>query len=728
MSNETCVHRRIAVLLPLPLAGAYDYVDPGLGLDIGDCVEVPLGSRHVAGVVIGEGTGEIAAERLKPVSRRFDVPALPAVSLRFLNWVAAYTISPAGSVLRMAISVPAAFEPPAPVRTYSCSQSALPAGFRITTARRRVLELLAGTPPMTLQEITTLAGVSSSVVSGLAAAGAIERTLRPRDPPPDRPDPDRPRTLTFNQHQNQAAERLIGAIGQGYSVTVLDGVTGAGKTEVYFEAVAEALRQDRQVLILLPEIALSAAFLDRFESRFGARPAEWHSDLAPTMRRRTWRNVADGSARVLVGARSALFLPFPDLGLIVVDEEHESAFKQGDGVIYQGRDMAVVRSRLGEIPIILVSATLSLETITNIRRNRYAQVSLPARHSGATLPEVTAIDLRSMPPNRRQWLAPALDGAVRAALERGEQALLFLNRRGYAPLTLCRKCGHRIECPNCSTWLVEHRLTGRLQCHHCGYACGRPATCPECATPDSLVPCGPGVERLAEEVSVRYPGARMVVASSDTLSGPHRADEFVRSVNAGEVDIIIGTQIIAKGYHFPLLTVVGVIDADLGLAGGDLRAAERTYQLLHQVAGRAGRESRAGHVFLQTHLAESPVMQALINWDRDGFLQAEAEARSEAGMPPFGKLVAFVVSSRDPDAAGETARMLARTAPHPAGVRILGPAPAPLARLRGRHRWRLLLKAERDINVQKIVRDWIGPLAIPGSVRVSVDVDPYGFL
>jgi primosomal protein N' (replication factor Y) (superfamily II helicase) len=721
--------RRVGVLLPLPLAGAYDYIDEGLDLAPGDVVEVPLSGRRVMGVVLGDGEGNVAESKLRGVFRRFEVPRLPEVVLEFVQWVAAYTLAPPGSVLRMALSVPAALRPPDPIIAYARAGEETLEGFRLTPARRRVLALLADGPPRTASEITAELGVTVPVIKGMAKAGVLASVSLPGDPPIPVPDPDTPRMMALDTEQRNAADTLIEAVrSDTYSVTVIDGVTGAGKTEVYFEAAAEALRQGRQVLILVPEIALSAPFLARFEARFGVRPAEWHSDLSPPRRRRTWRAIVEGRVQVLIGARSALFLPFPDLGLIIVDEEHESAFKQDDGVAYQGRDMAVVRARLGGIPAVLVSATPSLETVTNITRGRYGVVSLRARHGGASLPDVVPIDMRSAGPERGRWVAPELVRATIASLDRGEQAMLFLNRRGYAPLTLCRACGHRLECPNCSAWLVEHRLTQRLQCHHCGYMSGRPSECRECAAVDSFVPSGPGVERLAEEIYERFPDARVQIASSDTLSGPTVAAEFSRSVRAGEVDIIIGTQVVAKGHHFPLLTTVGVIDADLGLAGGDLRAGERTYQLLHQVAGRAGREDRAGTVYLQTHQPENPVMRALIDWDRDGFLAEEARAREAAGMPPFGRLVALIVSARDAGPADEAARLLARAAPRFSDVQVLGPAPAPLSLLRGRHRRRLLLKAGRSVNVQRVVRDWLSGMKLPSAARVSVDVDPYGFM
>ncbi|WP_298379192.1 primosomal protein N' [Azospirillum sp.] len=721
---------RVAVLLPLPLREAYDYrVPDGMTLNHGDFVEVPLGPRRVIGVVWGPGAGVVEARRLKPVVRRFDVPPMTAVARRFVEWVAAYTMTLPGFVLRMAVSVPAALEPPKPILAYLKRPDALaPPGFKMTDARRRVLALLEDGPPRTPGELAEEAGCGATVVRGLAEAGLLEPLLLPPAPPLGRPDWARPGPA-LSPHQEAAADDLRGRVqAGGYSTVLLDGVTGSGKTEVYYEAIAAALKQGKQALILLPEIALSAQWLDRFARRFGAAPAEWHSELTGSQRRDTWRAVAKGEVPVVVGARSALFLPYPDLGVIIVDEEHDSAYKQEEGAIYHARDMAVARAHLGGLPIVLVSATPSLETKVNADSGRYARIELPSRHGGAQLPEVALVDLRRDRPPARHWLAPSLRKALAETLAGGEQAMLFLNRRGYAPLTLCRACGHRMQCPNCTAWLVEHRLARKLQCHHCGLQQPLPPACPECGEEGTMAACGPGVERIAEEVAELFPDARAAIMASDTLFGPRAIQEMVRKITDHELDIIIGTQVMAKGHHFPMLTLVGVVDADLGLNGGDLRAAERTYQLLHQVAGRAGRGERPGTVMLQTFMPEHPVMQALAAGDRDGFYQLEAEMRQDAGMPPFGRLAALIVSGEDPTLVDRVAMALGRAAPRSETVHVLGPAPAPLALLRGRHRRRLLLKAPRATQVQPLIAEWLERVEIPPAIRVQIDVDPYSFL
>ena len=718
--------RRVAVLLPLPLAGAYDYrLAAGMDAPPGSFVRVPLGKREIAGVVWGPGGGDVAAAKLKTVLDRLDAPPMTAALRAFVDWVAAYTLSPPGAVLRMAMSVPEALGPQ-PTRVAYAPGRREPQ--RMTAARARVLNEAAAGPPRAAAELARAAGVGPAVVRGLAAIGALEAVATPAFPRFLEPDWRRP-GLELSREQRAAANGLVTKVAEAaYDVALLDGVNGAGKTEVYFAAIARALKAGRQSLVLLPEIALGAQWLARFAERFGVEPAQWHSDLTAAQRRHAWRSVAAGEAKVVVGARSALFLPFPKLGLIVVDEEHDASYKQEDGVIYHARDMAVVRARLEQVPVVLSSATPSLETMVNAETGRYHRFRLPERHGAAGMPKIEAIDMRGVELPATRWLSPRLLEAMRDTLLRREQVMLFLNRRGYAPLTLCRACGHRLGCPNCTAWLVEHRHLGRLQCHHCGYTTRLPETCPGCQAEDRFAACGPGVERLTEEVAAEFTAARLAVMTSDTINSPAGAAELVRRMTARKIDILIGTQIVAKGHHFPLLTLVGVVDGDLGLSGGDLRAAERTYQLLHQVAGRAGRAEHPGRVMLQTYMPGHPVMEALIAGDRDRFLAQESDDRLSRAMPPFGRLAALIVSGPHEPSVRELARALARTAPREGGIEVLGPAPAPLAILRGRYRYRLLVKAPRTTQLQRPLRAWIAAAKVPRALRVQIDIDPYSFL
>ena len=720
---------RARVLVLNSALGPLDYrVPAGTPVEPGSVVIAPLGPRQLLGVVWEPermpSDAEVGDNRLRPLLGVVDVPPLQAPLRRLIEWTADYYLAPPAAVVRMALASTSALEGARTVTEYRATGQVPP---RLTPQREQALERIGDRQGL-IRELATLADVSDAVIRGLVKAGALEPVSVDIDSPYPHPDPAfGPPTLA--EAQAAAADELVaGVAAHDFRPTLLDGVTGSGKTEVYFEAVAEAIRQGRQTLVLLPEIALTEPFLKRFHDRFGCEPVAWHSGLRSTQRRRAWRAIASGEALVTVGARSALFLPYRNLGLIVVDEAHETSFKQEEGVHYHARDVAVMRGKFEHCPVILASATPAIETRQQVALGRYAELKLPGRYGPAEMPTIEAIDLIQHPPERGTWIAPKLVTALRETFEKGEQSLLFLNRRGYAPLTLCRNCGHRFQCPNCTAWMVEHRLTRRLACHHCGHVMPTPRACPECKAEDSLVACGPGVERIADEVATLFPEAKTAVVTSDTIWSPAKAAEFVGRMEAGDIDIVVGTQLVTKGYHFPNLTLVGVIDADLGLEGGDLRAAERTFQQIRQVSGRAGRGEKPGHVFIQTHSPSAQVMQALITGDAEAFYEAETEARRDAGAPPFGRYAAIVVSSEEQACAHEVARAVAQSAPRVDGMAVYGPAPAPLAMLRGRHRYRLLVHARRALDVQDVIRDWLGGLDWPAKARVTVDVDPYNFL
>ncbi len=720
---------RARVLVLNSALGPLDYRVPhGMHAEPGSIVAVPLGPRQLLGVVWEPermpSDAEVGDNRLRNILAVADVPPLAAPLRRLIEWTADYYLAPPASVVRMALASNSALEGARTVTEYRATGTEPP---RQTPQRAQALERIGDRQGL-IRELATMADVSDGVIRGLVKAGAIEAVEVDIDSPFPVPDPDFA-APTLSADQRAAADTLAGNVtGGGFAPTLLDGVTGSGKTEVYFEAVAAALRAGKQTLVLLPEIALTEPFLKRFHDRFGVEPVAWHSGLRSTQRRRAWRAIASGQAAVTVGARSALFLPYANLGLIVVDEAHETSFKQEEGVHYHARDVAVMRGKFEDIPVVLASATPAIETRQQVAVGNYAELKLPGRYGSAELPAIEPIDLLQSPPERGRWIAPPLLKAIEETLERGEQVLLFLNRRGYAPLTLCRTCGHRFQCPNCTAWMVEHRLIRRLSCHHCGHAEPVPRVCPECEHEDTLVPIGPGVERIADEVRALFPDRTTAIVTSDTIWSPAKAAEFVGRMEAHEIDIVVGTQLVTKGYHFPNLTLVGVIDADLGLGGGDLRAAERTFQQICQVAGRAGRGEKPGHVYIQTHDPSAPVMQALISGDAESFYAAETEARRDADAPPFGRYAAIVVSSEDQAAALETARAIGRNAPRLDGMETYGPAPAPLAMLRGRHRYRLLVHARRALDVQDAIRAWLGGIDWPAKVRVVVDVDPYNFL
>jgi primosomal protein N' (replication factor Y) len=712
----------VSVLVPYPVDKAYSYASPEK-VSLGQYVVVPLGGREVTGVVwaVDVSVEDKMLKKLKAVSHVYDdLPPMPEGHIRFLEKLAIYTMNPLGSVLKLSLSAPRAFDPPAPITGYKLVKSK-----GLNPKQRQVLSAMKEGQAYRAATIARRAHCSTSVIKTMTKHGFLKEVIMESDPPCVDPDFNH-KDIELNEAQKKAASIL--AEKKGFAVTLLDGVTGSGKTEVYFEAVTQALKQNKQVLILLPEIALSNAFLERFEQRYGCQPALWHSELTPAQRRETWRAVAKGQSKVVIGARSALFLPYTDLGLIVVDEEHDPSYKQEEGVIYNARDMAVLRGALDKLPVILVSATPSLETIHNVKLGRYEEVKLPARFGGALLPKTHLIDMKEEREDAQHFISNTLKEAMDYTLERGEQVLLFLNRRGYAPLTLCRHCGHRYECDLCSAWLVEHKSRHSLQCHHCGYTVKKPTNCPECNEADSLTACGPGVERIFDEVKELFPDHTALILSSDTAENQADLKTILTKIQDKKVDIIIGTQIIAKGHHFPKLTCVGVIDADLGLSGVDLRASERTWQLLNQVSGRAGRAQDPGHVYLQTFYPDNLVMQALLSDKRDAFLEIELEGREQAYMPPFSRLVGLVISGVKEQEVMHFAQALAKVAPQTEQAKVLGPAPAPFLRLRNRYRYRLLVIADKQVDIQKTIRHWLGQVKLPTKLKLQVDVDPMSFL
>lgn len=729
--------RRVRVILLTNIIGPLDYSVPdNMDLVAGDIVTVPLGPRAITGIVWDSPSDNSEASlntmsappvddnKLRPVRAKLNIPPLSAQMREWLTWVSHYYMAPLPNILRMAVPGSAMASDARPSVEYSLNDKRPE---RMTTARGRIYERLVGAQG-SLSDLASKADVSDAVLRNLVNSGFFDRHLVPVAYDFPVPDPEYGPVKLSDAQRDISDELKQAVIERDDQPIILDGVTGSGKTEVYFEAIAQALKSGLQTIVLLPEIALTQPFLARFEKRFGTAPVAWHSGLKQSERRRAWRAIASGNAKVVVGARSSLFLPYPQLGLIIIDEAHEVSFKQDDGVRYNARDVAVMRGQFEKCPVILASATPAIETHHMGDNGRYKRLELPSRFGGAALPDIVPIDLRETPPERGQWIASPLIKALADNLEDGRQSLLFLNRRGYAPLTLCRTCGHRFICPNCSAWMVEHRLSARLACHHCGHIMPPPDTCPECGEEDSLVACGPGVERIADEVKAHFPDARTMLVTSDTIWSPALAAEFVARVENKEVDIIIGTQLVTKGYHFPDLTLVGVIDADIGLEGGDLRASERSFQQITQVSGRAGRSEHPGTVYIQTRNPETPVMAALLAADRDGFYAAELQSRKMAMMPPFGRLAAIIISSEDEGSAKSLAEHLGQTAPQVAGFDVYGPAPAPLAMLRGRHRYRLLVQAKRTVPLQKIITDWLDRVTISKAVRLAVDIDPYSFV
>ncbi|MEL6661570.1 MAG: primosomal protein N' [Pseudomonadota bacterium] len=717
----------VRVLFPLPLPEPFDYEVPeGLAAPVGSYVTAPLGKTERTGVVWGVGEAAEGRE-LKSISGVLPARPMPVDMRRFIDFAARYTVHPPGNVLAMALRARGGLRP-SPTETVYRQSGPPPA--KVTPARAAAMDALPPGEVMTAAEITAASGASSAVVKGLVEAGTFQSLKRPVDTPYAQPDPYR-EGFDLTPEQTAAAFEMREAVrAGGFAPFLLDGVTGSGKTEVYFEAISEALKRDpgAQVLVLLPEIALTQAILERFERRFGAAPTPWHSGLSEKERRRAWREVNEGRARIVVGARSALFLPYQQLTLIIVDEEHDGSYKQEDGVTYHARDLAVMRAKLADAAVVLASATPALESAVNAEQGRFRALKLAARPGAARLPDVDLIDMRAEPPEKGSWLSPRLAEAMTETFAAGEQSLLFLNRRGYAPLILCKACGEKLKSPGTDSWLTEHRYTGRLVCHLTGWSMPKPTHCPKCGAEGALTGIGPGVERVAEEARRLLPQARITIFSSDTAQTGADTRDIVERMAAGEIDVLIGTQIVAKGHNFPGLTLVGIVDADSGLKGGDLRAGERTFQLLSQVAGRAGRAEKPGRALVQTYDADNPAMIALAHGDRDGFLAVERDVRAVMGMPPFGRLAAIIVSAPGPEAVHEAGLAIARAAPNGEDIEVYGPAEAPIAIVRGRHRRRFLVKAPRSVDLSAYMAAWAKRLKLPASVRVSIDIDPYSFM
>jgi primosomal protein N' (replication factor Y) len=718
----------LAVLTAQPIDRFLDYKAPEGGCHLGAFVEVPLGPRKVLGVVWGPGAGDFDYAKVRSVMRVLDVAPMREEMQQFLTRAADYTLTPMSAMLRLATRAPGLGDAPSMRKVYRLG-SADPT--RVTDARTKVLDVLRdyGGLSFTMGELAEMAGVGNSVVKGLVKQGAVSEEDAPRDTPYPMLDPDYG-GKELSADQAAGAEVLrAGLRSDTYGTTLLKGVTGSGKTEVYLEAVAECLRMGRQALVLLPEIALSGEFINRVEARFGFKPAEWHSGVTMTERRRCWKMVGQGGAQMVVGARSALFLPYQNLGLIVVDEEHDTSYKQEDGVLYNARDLAVLRAAINGAQVVLASATPSLESWANVEAGKYKRLTLNSRFGPAVMPQMSAIDMRAEELPGGKWVSPTLKAAITDRLEKGEQSLIFLNRRGYAPITLCRACGHQIGCDDCDARMVEHRFLKRLMCHQCGETKPMPTVCPHCEAEDRLSAVGPGVERMGEEVTALFPEARIVILSSDLYGSARAMKAHIEEIADGGADIIIGTQLVAKGHNFPQLTLVGVIDADLGLQGSDLRAAERTFQLMRQVAGRAGRAEKQGVAMLQTFQPEHAVIRSILAGDEEAFWAAEAAERKAAGVPPYGRMAGIILSSPNVEEVFDLgADMARRDGPLRAiGAQVFGPAPAPIARVRGRHRVRLLVKADKAAPLQRALTQWAGQFRLKGDLRMAIDIDPQSF-
>ena len=718
----------VKVLIPNVANAGYDYrlTAPA---DLGTFVRVNVMRRPYIGVVYGIGDSGLAPEKIRDTTDVFPWH-LSVSDLQWIQKMSDWTLMTPGAVLRLIVNVPDAFSPPRTEQLYGYD---FESNVRMTDARQSVADAFASNDnePMSASDIQNIAHVSAAVVKTMINRGVlIPRDTRTRDANDFDYKYQDMGTVQLNTEQSAAAAEIAAAIDNGgYSAFVLDGITGSGKTQVYFDAAWRAYSHGKSVLLMMPEIALTAQFISRYEHRFGAPPVVWHSNLTAARRRAIWRGVLTGKIRMVVGTRSALFLPWQDLGLIVVDEEHDTSYKQEDMGNYHARDMAVLRAKISGFPIVLTSATPSAETLQNVADGKYRCLKLTSRFGGATVPTIETIDMRAnrpLPYNlpsdddaaapQNGYLSPNLCNAIQETLNAGRQTMLFINRRGFAPIVQCKKCGWVAQCPDCSVGMTYHKHMGKLLCHMCGRMAPMPTKCPNCG--DNVSCRGAGLEKIQEEVSIKFPSARTALVSSDTIISRQALERIVHKMENGETDIVIGTQILAKGHHFPNLTLVGVVDADMGLFGTDFRAAEHTFQQLFQVAGRAGRGDAPGRVLLQTYQPENPVLTAICNGDRDAFMASDMAARRAAKMPPYGQLIAVIIESQRETVLKKFCADLSAAAPTAAGVKIMGPIAAQIYQVRNWYRMRFLVAGDARAKLQPLVRHWIDKVRTPSNVRV----------
>ncbi|MDR1338220.1 MAG: primosomal protein N' [Rickettsiales bacterium] len=745
----------VKVLVPNVVNAGYDYkLTASAGL--GGFARVSVMNRPYVGMIIGPGDSGLAPEKIKPAAP-VDGFQLPVTDLQWIFKMSEWTMMSPGAVLRLIANVPDAFAPPKQEQLYSVNHGEK---IRMTENRQAVLDafLSNDNEPMSAPDIQNIARVSGAVVRAMIKSGLLSPTAfrnKEREQGTEYVDTE---TVVLNDEQRRAADAIV-VRDSSFAVYLLDGITGSGKTQVYFDAAWRAYAAGKSVLLMMPEIALTAQFMLRFASRFGARPVVWHSNLTAARRREIWRGVATGGIRMVVGTRSALFLPWQNLGLIVVDEEHDGSYKQEDMGNYHARDMAILRGAISKFPIVLASATPSAETIKNIRVGKYRELKLTSRFGGAQMPSIETIDMRKQKPEGyklppplegasresamgeanadtplqgRGELSPVLCDAIDETLKAGQQIMLFINRRGFAPIVQCKKCGWVATCQDCSVGMTYHK--GRKQkseggigllCHICGNHKPVPGVCPDCGGEISMR--GIGLEKIQEEVNAKFPNATTALVSSDTMLSRQALERLVDKMEAGEIDIVIGTQILAKGHHFPNLTLVGVVDADMGLFGADFRAGEHTFQQLFQVAGRAGRGDKPGRVMLQTYQPDHPVMRAICACDRDAFMSADMESRSKAKMPPFGNLIAIIVEAEKEPVLQKYCADLAAVAPNLSGGKIMGPIAAQVYQIRSWYRMRFLVSGDQRADLQAVVKQWLAKVKQPANVRVKIDVNPQNF-
>ena len=722
--NKHLIRDTCRVLLLNPGKGIFDY-SIEKKIRVGKLVYVPLKNNYFYGVVIGKGSNSIDFKKLKPAIVLENIPSLSIEILKFCDWLSEWCMQDNSLVARLVVP---SLDYLKPIKNKYVLYVNKTNTDGMTKLGLETYKYINENPNLSLADYCKILNISRSVINNLIKNKNILIKEMPFNNLDDDIAVNLKKNTNLNTYQYKALKKLK-KLSKKHNNFLIDGVTGSGKTEVYISVIKEQLSKGKQCLILLPEIALTSQLLRTFEERTGIKPLLWHSELSSKDRHLNWLKVLNGNAQVVVGARSALFLPFRNLSCIVVDEEHDSSYKQDDGVIYNARDMAVVRGKFSGAIVILSSATPSLETMNNVKLGKYVKLDLPTRYGNSLMPEIKLIDMRKHGINKKYWISDIAKKAINDAINADEQVLLFLNRRGYSPLTICNSCGHRYECEHCSSSLVYHKKEGKMKCHLCGFSTNIPNKCGECGEENSFIPCGPGVERLSEEVKTIFPNINTEILTSDTLTKQSEENTF-NKILSGQVNVIIGTQLVAKGHHFPKLNTVIAIDADLGLSGSDLRASEKTFQLFTQLSGRAGRESQKGKAYIQTFDPENEVMQAILSGNKTKFIKAESKARSYRNLPPYGRLASLIIQSKNHNDLQLFLKLMSKSIPIVKNLRIdvLGPAPAPISKLRDWYRYRYLIKSDFNVRLQPYIKKWLSKLKVNRAIRVKIDIDPYNFM
>jgi len=714
----------LSVLLPINIDRPFTYSSEEK-LDIGTIVKVSFGKRELYGVVweadkIEKKPDNIKIKSIIEVVGEGKDYILPKDMVYFIKWISDYYLMPLGLVLKA--SLKQQFFQKKSRASYVLKINPKHQA-KITEKQKIVLEEFKQNKIIDKRSLITKTGISNSIISRMIK----NEILIEEEAHENITKINLDTKIELNSDQLKASRALVKST-KNNEVVLLDGITGSGKTEVYLSAVNEILHQGDQVLILLPEITLTHDFVHNLKKRYKYQIAEWNSSLTENQRRNIWFGVLNKEIKLIIGARSSLFLPFKKLGLIIVDEEHDQSYKQEDGIIYNARDMAILKSKQLNIACILSTATPSVESYDNVLQNKFQRTSLKNRFHGTQLPSIKFIDMRKADKIKESFLPVEIVEDIKANYERGEQSLLFLNRRGYSPLSICSKCGVRVDCPNCDTWLVLHKNNSQYICHKCGHTEDTNKECKSCHSQNTIVPSGRGIERVDEEIARIFPEIKRMIFSSDYLNNPTDILSALEKIKNNEIGLIIGTQLVSKGYNFPNLTYVGVLDGDFGLELSDIRSAERTYQILNQVAGRAGRMKEDSVVKILTHMPEHPIIQSITNNQKEDFYNTELAIRKSAGMPPFSRLASIIISSSDKVLLLDYVRRLDKLKNTPKNIDVFGPIEAPLSKLRKKYRMRFLIRSPKNSHIQFYIERWLKTLKINPKIRVVVDVDPYNFL